>query len=147
ARAKMLWDAVGYVEMTAPPGAKVAWVSGDSLKGGLNVEEGIHFRWHLFHRGRGDVQIGLFEETDRPLQRTELPPLAGEPEYRLFGVLAETPARGWEPERSFAATYWMGRRRYDCHLSHRLPSPFIGGAGLRDQMKDQLLTGLGVLPR
>ena len=37
------------------------------------------------------------------MERTELPPLDGEPEYRLFGVVGETPGPRWEPERSFAA--------------------------------------------
>jgi hypothetical protein len=120
ARAKMLWDAVHYVEATAPPDTRVAWLSGDSLKGGLNVEEGIHFQWHLYHRGRGDVRVGLFDEAGRPLERVELPPLAGEPQLALVGTAAAETG-GWEPERTFAAGYWLNRKRYDCHLSRRRP--------------------------
>lgn len=116
ARARMLWDAAGYVERTAPPGAGVAWVSGDSLKGELNAEEGIHFHWHLLNRGRGDVRVGLFDAAGNPVPRVELPPLAGEPVFRIGG----TPAGpGWADGRAFAATYWAGRRRYECHLSRR----------------------------
>src|SRR5205085_2373014 len=112
ARARMLWDAVRYVEETAPPGAKVAWLSGDSLKGGLNVEEGIHFQWHLYHRGRGDVRIGLFDADGKPLDRVEVPPLDGEPDFRLCSIVAPDPAGRWDAERSFAAAYWLGRRKY-----------------------------------
>ena len=69
ARARMLWEAVHHVEATAPRDARIAWLSGDSLKGGLNVEEGIHFRWHLYHRGRGDVAVGLFDAANTPGSR------------------------------------------------------------------------------
>jgi hypothetical protein len=109
ARARMLWDAVEYVERTAPPGAAVAWVSGDSLKGGLNAEEGIHFRWHLLHRGRGDVRVGLVAADGSPVRRVELPPLDGEPTFRIGGPPAGGP--------TFAASYWAGRKRYVCHLT------------------------------
>jgi hypothetical protein len=146
ARARLLWDAVHHVEATAPPGTRIAWLSGDSLNGALNVEEGIHVQWHLYHRGRGDVRVGLFDESGHPLERTELRPLDGEPDLCLFGRTAAGPA-GWEPERSFAAAYWMGRKRYDCHLGRRPPAPFHADAGFKDQLKEQLLRDLGVTPR
>lgn len=139
ARAKMLWDVVHYVEATAPEGASVAWLSGDSTKGGLNVEEGIHFRWHLLHRGRGDVAVGLFDERGAPLVRTELPPLPGPPEFALFGTVADPP--GWEAERTFGAGYWLGRRRYDCRLARkRLPNIFADAA--RDDLRRILFPDL-----
>lgn len=141
ARARMLWDAVRYVETIAPLGTQVGWMSGDSLKGGLNVEEGIHFQWHLYHRGRGDVKIGLFDEQGKPLDRVELPPLDGPPQYALFGKPAEG-AGGWEPERAFAAAYWMGRKRYDCQLSRKPPSGFVAETAIKEQMKDQVLHDL-----
>jgi hypothetical protein len=141
ARAKMLWEAVRYVEATTPPGAKVAWVSGDSLAGGLNVEEGIHFQWHLYHRGRGDVRIGLFDESGRPLERTELPPLDGPPQYALFGKADREQGR-WEAERTFAAAYWLGRKQYDCHLSRKRPSAFFAEAAAKEQLKAQLFPDL-----
>ncbi|MDB5306769.1 MAG: hypothetical protein JWO38_971 [Gemmataceae bacterium] len=137
ARAKVLWDAVRYVETTAPPGARVAWASGDSLAGGLNVEEGIHFQWHLYHRGRGDVKIGLYDAAGRPLDRVELPPLDGPPQYVLFGKPAEEPA-GWEPERTFAAGYWMGRKRYDCYLSRKPPAGFAADAAVPGRGREPL---------
>jgi hypothetical protein len=121
ARARMLWDAVHYVEANAPPGARVAWVGGDSLRGGLNIEEGIHFRWHLLHRGRGDVRVALYDTAGRPLDRTELPPPDGPPDYALYGTPGPE-GGGWEPERTFAAGYWLGRKRYDCHLGRKRPA-------------------------
>jgi hypothetical protein len=137
ARARMLWDAARYVEANAPPGAKVAWLSGDSAAGGLNVEEGIHFRWHLYHRGRGDVAVGLFDGAGQPLSRVELPQLEGPPEFALFGKAADGPP-GWEPERVFAAGYWLGRKHYDCQLARkRLPGVFAD-AVFRDEIRRQL---------
>ncbi len=128
ARAKMLWDAVHYVETNAPEGARVAWLSGDNTTGALNIEEGIHFRWHLLHRGRGDVAVGLFDEAGRPLARTELPPLPGPPEFALFGKIADGPP-GWEAERTFVAGYWLGQKQYDCQLARkRLPNIFADAA-------------------
>ncbi len=121
ARATMLWVALHYVEANAPLGAKVAWMSGDSLKGALNVEEGIHFQWHLYHRGRGDVRIGLFDESGAPLERTELQPLDGPPQYALAGQGAVGPG-GFEPVRKYAAAYWYGWKHYDWLLS-RKPVP------------------------
>ncbi|MBX9622499.1 MAG: hypothetical protein K2X82_01660 [Gemmataceae bacterium] len=135
ARAKMLWEAVHHVEATAPPGARVAWVAGDGLKGGLNIEEGIHFQWHLYHRGRGDVRVALYGDAGRPLERTELPPPDGPPDLALYGTPG--PA-GWEEERTFAAAYWLGRKRYDCHLGRKRLAPAFAG---RDEFR-RLLLGL-----
>jgi len=118
ARANLLWEAMHYVETTMPPESRIAWISGDSLKGGLNVEEGIHFQWHLYHRGRGDLKIGLFNESGKPLERVEIPPLPGEPQFALVGKVVDEPG-GWESERKFAMAYWFGRKHYDCHLSHK----------------------------
>ena len=122
ARANMLWDALHHVEAAAPRGARIAWMSGDSLHGGLNIEEGIHFQWHLYHRGRGDVKIGLCDEAGQPLERVELPSLDGEAQFALIGKVAEP--RGWLPERTFASPYWMGRKHYDCVWSRKHPAGF-----------------------
>ncbi|QDU23587.1 hypothetical protein [Urbifossiella limnaea] len=139
ARAHLLWDAVRHVEATAPPDARIAWMSGDSTAGGLNIEEGIHFRWHLLHRGRGDVAVGLFDESGKPLDRVELPPLAGPPEFALFGKVE--PA-GWEPERSFVSGYWLGRRQYDCRLARKRVVGTFAEAPFRDEVRRQLFPGL-----
>jgi hypothetical protein len=137
ARAAMLWEAVQYVEATAPPGARIAWMSGDSPKGGLNIEEGIHFQWHLYHRGRGDVQVGLFDESGQPLDRVELPRLTGEPQFAFIGKVSEP--KGWEPERNFATAYWYGRKHYDCLLTRRPTRTSVAEAVIKEQMKEQLL--------
>ena len=135
ARARLLWDAVYHVEATAPVGARVAWVSGDSLRGGLNVEEGIHFRWHLQHRGRADIAVGLYDAAGGVLPRTELPPPDGPPDIRVAGEAAAD-APGWQPERSFAAPFWAGRRMYACTVS-RKPSGLAAGlsAAARDDLR------------
>jgi hypothetical protein len=133
ARAKMLWAAIHHVEATAPPSTRIAWMSGDSLRGGLNVEEGIHFQWHLYHRGRGDIRIGLFDEAGKPLDRVELPPLDGAVTYALMGRGAAEPA-GWEPEQTFAGTYWLGRKRYDCQLSRKRLPALHAGAEQRNEI-------------
>lgn len=117
ARARMLWDAVHHVERTAPPDAVVAWVSGDSAKGELNAEEGIHFRWHLLHRGRADVRVGLIDRDGKPVERVELPPPDAEPLYRLAGTPGG--AAAFQEEREFTAAYWLGRKRFACHLLRR----------------------------
>jgi hypothetical protein len=118
ARSRMLWAALEYVERAAPPGARLAWVSGDSTAGALNAEEGIHFRWHLLNRGRGDIHVGLFDEAGNPIERVELPPLDGEPIYRLAGAPTDALGR-WEPGPTFAAPYRLGRKQFACRLDVR----------------------------
>ena len=114
ARARLLWDAVQYVEAHAPEGATIAWISGDSAKGALNVEEGIHFRWHLLHRGRADLRVALLDADGKPVPRVELPP-PGAPTFRISGHTIE--AADWSERANFAQAYWLGRKRYECHLS------------------------------
>jgi hypothetical protein len=104
---------VHYVEATAPPDARIAWVGGDFLKGELDVEEGIHFQWHLQNRGRGDVRVGLVDASGQPVKRVELPPLDGPADLR---VASQPAAEGWEKERSFVAAYWLGRRQYSFEI-------------------------------
>jgi hypothetical protein len=140
ARSKMLWEAVRYAEANVPPGTRIAWMSGDSEKCGLNIEEGIHFQWHLYHRGRGDLTVGLFDEAGKPLHRVELPPLAGEPQFAFAGNVVEPP--GWEPERHFAYRYRLGRKSYECQLTRKSTRGFIAEAAFKEQMMDQLLSGL-----
>jgi hypothetical protein len=110
ARARLLWEALEYVEREAPPGARVAWRAGDSL----NPEEGIHFQWHLRARGRGDIRVGLYDERGRPLPRPELPPPDGEPALAISGGPGAD--GGWQVRRRFADPYWGGLRRCECYL-------------------------------
>jgi len=135
ARAQMLWDALHYVEQTAPHGAGIAWQSGDSLKGALNAEEGIHFQWHLSRRARRDLRVGLFDADGESLQRVEIPPLSTAPQYVLSGF---TPAGAWESERSFARNYWFGRKRQESHLGRKSEQAWAGAqpplVGRRDEL-------------
>jgi hypothetical protein len=132
ARARMLWDTLQYVEAHAAPGAKVEWVGGDPLKGELDVEEGIHFAWHLQARGRGDIRVRLMKD-GKPGERVELPPLDGEADFRV-GAKPAVDDRAWEPGQSFASAYWMGRRHYDCHVARKAPPAFVADA-VRDHVR------------
>ncbi|HKI32806.1 MAG TPA: hypothetical protein VKA46_13225 [Gemmataceae bacterium] len=116
ARARLLWEALEYVERQAPPSALVAWVSGDSLKDGLNVEEGIHFQWHLAARGRGDVRVSLFDELGRPQQRSEMAAAEEPPAFAISGLPQSPGAGDWQVERRFAVACWGGLRRSECYL-------------------------------
>ena len=124
ARSRVLWDALAHLEVAAPPGARLAWVSGETSSSALNAEEGIHFQWHLSHRGRGDLRVGLVTEDGRPIPRDELPPLDGAADFRLAMSPATDPR--WEPTREFAAAYWLGQRRFRCLLSARQVAPADG---------------------
>ena len=116
ARANVLWDAVYYVEQNAAPGTRVAWVGGDRAAGELDVEEGIHFRWHLMHRGRLDVTVGLYSTDGQPVERVELKPLDGEPDLRI----ANQPAPAdWVLAQSFRRDYRRGHRHFTFGLEHR----------------------------
>ena len=111
ARAALLWQALEHVERQAPPGACLGWLAGPDL----NIEEGIHFGWHLSHRGRPDLDLCLLDAQGRPQQRPELDQASREPVLLVSG--SETPpGPGWQRHRDFASFYWGGRRRYHCYL-------------------------------
>lgn len=128
ARSRMLWDTLEHLERTAPPGARVAWIGGDTGPRSLNIEEGIHFHWHLLHRGRGDIRVGLFDANGQPVARVELPPLDGEPIFRIAGEGDDTSR--WKAERTFTTAYRMGSRRYECRLEARPSEPGYDDAAL-----------------
>jgi hypothetical protein len=112
ARAALLWRALEHVAAEAPPNACVAWVDGPAL----NVEEGIHFAWHLQARGRDDVTLRLFDEDGRPLSRPEIPGSERQPSLLVSGTPIQPPGGPWRRVRDFSAFYWAGQRRYDCYL-------------------------------
>ena len=120
ARSRLLWEVVEHLEKTAPTGEAVAWVGGDSSTGELNVEEGIHVAWHLQHRNRGDIRIGLFDAAGAAVKRVELPPLELPPRLRITGGAAGDPA-AWEVSRTFAQAYRLGRKRFECRLEAAKP--------------------------
>jgi hypothetical protein len=113
ARADLLWQTLEAVERATPPGElRVAWFSGPAL----NVEEGIHFRWHLLARGRGDVAVELYDDRGRPEQRSELPPATGQAGWAVTGAPQPPPGGPWALRQAFRRDYWRGRRRYECYL-------------------------------
>jgi len=115
ARSELLWQAVQTVERTAGPETRVAWLSGPTL----NVEEGIHFRWHLLARGRGDVAVELFDEKGRPELRCELPTSREQERpdgWAMTGAPQPPPGGPWALRHSFRQDYWAGRRHYECYL-------------------------------
>jgi hypothetical protein len=118
ARSQMLWQVLEHVERTAPRGAAVAWVSGPTEDGQLNAEEGIHFAWHLLHRGRIDVRVGLVDRAGRPVPRVELAPLPSPPGYRVAADPSDDPLT-WKPDREVAVRYRFAARTHSCVLERR----------------------------
>jgi hypothetical protein len=121
ARHRLLWDALRHVEQTAPKGATIEWVSGETGPKSLNVEEGIHFAWHLHHRGRFDVKVGLFDGSGQKITRVELPPLIAPAEYR-FTMNSDEPLLPWRADQSFSRPYRFGQKTYAAYLQARVPS-------------------------
>jgi hypothetical protein len=114
ARSQVLWDALTFVEREVPPDSRIQWVGGSTSAGDLNPEEGIHFHWHLLHRGRDDFQVGLVDPDGKPIERTELKALGGPPHYRMS--MNRAPDPGWEPVREFAVPYRLGKKEYRVRL-------------------------------
>lgn len=118
ARSRVLHAAMEYVEATAPLGARLAWISGERDEGQLNVEEGIHFQWHLYHRGRGDLRIGLFDEKGEAVSRVELPLLDGPADFRVSAFPADEP--GWGEPQWFRESYRLGKKEHACQVQERV---------------------------
>jgi hypothetical protein len=119
ARAALLWQVLEHVEAQAPPDTCIAWLGGPQL----NVEEGIHFCWHLHNRGRDDLNVVLLDDRGTPLTRRELSPADGLPLFLVSGTQSAPPGGPWRKERDFRACYWCGSRRYDCTLYWRYTTP------------------------
>jgi hypothetical protein len=112
ARIAMLWQALEYVEQQAPPDTCIGWLAGPNL----NIEEGIHFAWHLNNRGRrDDLSLCLFDSDGTIQQRPELPLATRKPTLFLTGAAPANDAR-LRPVRTFEVVYWAGMRRYHCWL-------------------------------
>jgi hypothetical protein len=116
ARARLLWQALEHVQREAPVNASVAWITGDSLRGGLDVEEGVHFQWHLAARGRRDIRIAFYGSQGLPLERRGWPPLRDRPQLALWAPPQASAAAEWLPERHFVAVAWGGWRRWECYV-------------------------------
>lgn len=109
ARAEFLWQALEYVEDHSPTRATVAWDGHNWYENrpGLDVAEGVHFEWHLKHRGRDDIRIE--------------PRTANADSPRFVLSCSPPPPSGdtWRLARDFTASYWLGRRCFHCYLWSR----------------------------
>jgi hypothetical protein len=112
ARAGLLWQALEWLERQAPPDACVAWVCSPQL----DIEEGIHFQWHLQARGRADLALTLLDAQGRPQTRSEQLPAEHTPGWLLSGTPTPPPGAGWHLAQEFVAPYWSQRRSYHCYL-------------------------------
>jgi hypothetical protein len=112
ARIDLLWQTLEYVEQEIDPDARLAWVS--SAK--LNIEEGIHFRWHLQARGHEQLAIELINERGHAESRRELPSACGDATLAITGTSSPPPGGPWTLRQEFHSQYWAGRRQYDCYL-------------------------------
>jgi hypothetical protein len=111
-RAALLWQALAYVEANAFPHGCLGWVESAAL----HVEEGIHFRWHLGARGRGDVALCLLDQQGNRLQRVEIPQPTPAPTLLLAGTPRAPLPGDWRLVKEFSAPYWNGARQYRCYL-------------------------------
>jgi hypothetical protein len=111
ARAGLLWQALECVETQVPAHSCLAVLTGPDL----NVEEGIHFSWHLANRGRRKLEVCL-RNPHGPLEgRPEMSPVQQPPAWLLSGSGA-APGPNWQRVREFSTRYWGGLQRQECWL-------------------------------
>jgi len=83
---------------------------------GLNIEEGIHFDWHMERRHRAERMVRLFDETGRNLERRELHPEFTAPPEIVVTAGEEPPAyprqRLGKRNRPSKASIGAGQKRY-----------------------------------
>jgi hypothetical protein len=124
ARADMLWQALEQVEASAPQGACIGW----QASGSLNLEEGIHFAWHLANRGRRDLRVRLIDEDGDTPTRCELP-ACFDPPTLVITASPTPPVGSWRKAGESVVTFWAGKKRWACYLWK--PSATAAGAGAR----------------
>jgi hypothetical protein len=112
ARIDLLWQMLECVEREADPAARVAWIS----SAGLNVEEGIHFRWHLQARGHDRLAVELLDERGQAEERIELAADNQPANFAVTDALQPPPGGPWSLRHEFHAPYWVGRRHFDAYL-------------------------------
>jgi hypothetical protein len=112
ARIELLWQTLECVEREADPAARVAWIS----SAGLNVEEGIHFRWHLQARGHDSLAVELLDERGHTEERIELAANHQNANWAVTGSTHAPPGGPWSLRHEFHASYWAGRRHFDAYL-------------------------------
>lgn len=119
ARARLLWQAVEFVEDKASTGDAVAWMGGPDL----NVAEGIHFSWHLQGRGRGDLTVQLLDSAGNPVSSPGVQPSTHSPTFLITGASSPRPAVEWHRLRRFTSAYWGGWRECSCTVWGKQPVP------------------------
>jgi len=142
ARAEMLWQALEWVEREPlSPGTTVAWISDSAASTGgkaaytspipgLNIEEGIHFDWHLRARHRANRSVQLLDEAGHVQERVEVN-TANIPSPQIVVTAFDEPplalGTAWEKKQTFEGVYWAGWKRYRCSVWIRTP-PTIAAA-------------------
>ena len=107
ARARVLWQALEFVEHTAPRGTCLAWVAGPDL----NIAEGIHFSWHLTGRGRSDLCVQLLDDHEVRQERPEVPHSDQVPTFAISGGHQALDNVRWRQVGEFSTSYWAGTRQ------------------------------------
>jgi hypothetical protein len=133
----MLWQALDFVEhQPLPPTASVAWVSDPAANSGgrtansssatpLNVEEGIHFDWHMQARNRIRCVVKLLDESGRAVDRPDVEPVGNcSPSFVLtaFDPPPSELGQGWQKVKTFEETYWAGTKKYQATVWVRTDS-------------------------
>jgi hypothetical protein len=115
ARTTMLWETLEWVERQAPSNAAIAWYGGALPTSPLNVEEGVHFAWHLAARKKSTARVAICDEQGHLNVRTrEFGPCAEPIAYRIVGAELATHEAGWHDAQRFARPYRVGLRKYEC---------------------------------
>ena len=85
----------------------------------LGQEEGIHFLWHLEHRGRLDLAVALLDPYGKVMDRTRK---EGKKRQPVIFVTEEPHlpkalrgSKKWQSEQVHV-TYWAGFRSYRCFI-------------------------------
>jgi hypothetical protein len=112
-RAKLMWNALEWVEEEATDGACVAWQCGPNL----GVEEGIHFNWHLQARARKKLRVVLVDERGQPFSRPELP-LALDPTLTPSIIVSDSPSSPGDDWSlwAFRVPYCLKKRNQVCYV-------------------------------
>ncbi len=134
ARAEMLWQAVEFVErQPLPADTSVAWISdpaansggrsASSTTTGLNVEEGIHFDWHLQARRHFVHPVQLLNEAGQIIDRPDIKLDRCQPATLVVTALDSPPPQlgvGWEEEVPVQRLDALGQSRGPIEIERRI---------------------------
>ncbi len=131
ARITTLWDALTCVETEAPLGSRIGWVAiPDRRKTEeLEIGEGVHFRWHLFGRGRSDLYWQNYApgESGRGV----------DPEPTILITSSTTAPRddrgSWQLLKECRHSYWFGRKEVVCCVWKRSDTKAVPAPGVSSE--------------